>query len=347
MTRMTKLNLAIPKRHNTRLGSTRGGPTLEDLPRYEAALTTWCDGIRQIQSGLDFDVSSRGWCYVLEEYGLSKGDFDTAQRLINDCRKDGHLPLDICSEDDRRVAEHLEYLDDPDPKVRAQAIVDDIDSADQDYHPHSFWQAQDAYVEMLVEKIDLKSLFSVVCEPFHIALTNNAGWGDLNSRAAMMKRFADWEAEGKRCVLLYCGDHDPGGLHISEFIRSNMADLSRAVGWSPDNLVIDRFGLNVAFINRHRLTWIDNLDTSKGGSLDDRNHTDHFKPYVQSYIKQFGARKVEANALVSRPAAGRKLCRDAILKYVPSDAPDQYQATLQSPRRKLRAELKRLLKGLE
>jgi len=344
---MARLNLAIPKRRNERMGGTsRGRPCLDDLEAYEARLTAWCDGIRIIQSGLDFEVSSRGWCYVLEEYGLSKGDFNSAQKLINDCRKDGHLPLDICSEDDRRVAEHLEKLD-ADPKARAQQLLNYVNSADQYYHPHSFWQTQDTYVEMVVEKVDLKSLFSVVCEPFHIALTNNAGWGDLNSRAAMMKRFADWEAQGKRCVLLYCGDHDPGGLHISDLIRSNMADLSRAVGWSPDNLVIDRFGLNVGFINRHRLTWIDNLDTSKGGSLEDRNHIDHYKPYMQNYIKQFGKRKVEANALVSRPEAGRKLCRDAILKYLPAVAPNKYQATLQLPRRKLRAELKRQLKGLE
>jgi hypothetical protein len=40
------------------------------------------------------------------------------------------------------------------------------------------------------------------------------------------------EAEGKHCVLLYCGDHDPGGLNISEFLRSNMADLAVAVDWN-------------------------------------------------------------------------------------------------------------------
>ncbi len=273
--------------------------------------------------------------------------FGTAQKLINDCRKDGRLPLDICCEDTRRVAAHLEDLDDDDPEVRAQEILDYVNRAENSYYPHSFWQAQDTYVEMAVEKIDLKSLFSIVCQPFHIPITNIAGWNDLNSRAAMMKRFAHWEDQGKRCVLLYCGDHDPGGLHITNFIRSNMADLSRAVGWSPENLVINRFGLNVSFINRHRLTWIDNLDTAKGGSLDDPSHNDHYKEYVQSYIEQFGVRKVEANALVSRPAAGRKLCRDAILRYLPANAPDIYQSTLQLPRQKLRAEIKRLLKEFE
>jgi hypothetical protein len=160
-----------------------------------------------------------------------------------------------------------------------------------------------------------------------------------------MRRFARWERRGKRCMLLHCGDHDPGGLHISDFLRSNMADLTAAVGWSPDNLKIDRFGLNVDFIRRHRLTWIDNLETGTGGRLDDPRHPDHRKPYVQSYLREFGARKVEANALVVRAEAGRNLCRRAILRHVPADAPAIYEAGLQHVRRQAQREMNKLLRG--
>lgn len=104
-----------------------------------------------------------------------------------------------------------------------------------------------------------------------------------------------------------------------------MQDLSDAVGWSPNNLEIDRFGLNADFIRKHRLTWIDNLETGSGGDLGDPKHPDHSKLYVQDYLRRFGARKVEANALVKRPQAGRKLCRDTILKYVPAEAVDHYE----------------------
>jgi hypothetical protein len=38
---------------------------------------------------------------------------------------------------------------------------------------------------------------------------------------------------------------------------------------------------------------------------------------------------VEANALVMRPEVGRRLCRDAILRYVPEDAIDSYQDKLE------------------
>ena len=123
----------------------------------------------------------------------------------------------------------------------------------------------------------------------------------------MMERFAEWEADGKQCVLLYCGDHDPGGLHISDFLRANLQDLEKSVGWSPRNLIIDRFGLDFDFTEANGLTWIDNLETSSGRSLADPKHPDHKKPYVQSYLKRFGERKVEANALVARPEAGHEL----------------------------------------
>ena len=196
---------------------------------------------------------------------------------------------------------------------------------------------------MTVEKIDLKSLFSSESKPFHIPLTNISGWNDINSRVAIMRRFAHWERRGKRCILLHCGDHDPGGLHISEFLRSNLADLTKTVGWSPENLHIERFGLNADFIRRHRLTWIDNLITGSGGDLADPDHADHFKPYVQNYLREFGARKVEANALVVRPEAGRKLCRDAILKYVPPTAVAKFERQLKLRQAQAHREIVRLV----
>jgi hypothetical protein len=160
-----------------------------------------------------------------------------------------------------------------------------------------------------------------------------------------MARFAYWEARGKQCVLLYCGDHDPSGLVISKFLRSNMADLGRAVGWSPDNLIIERFGLNFDFIEAQGLTWIDGLSTGnpRTPNLEDPRHPDHFKAYVQHYLRQFGPRKVEANALVVRPAAGRELCRQAILRYVAEDAPEAYEARLGPLREQVRLEVVRLL----
>jgi hypothetical protein len=233
----------------------------------------------------------------------------------------GLLPLDICCDDDGRAADGLEYLDVADVEKMATHLLGYVAGAHRSYDPISFWETQPKYLEMATEKIDLKSLFSRECRPYHLPITNFSGWTDINSRAAMMKRFAYWETRGKECVLLYCGDHDPGGLHISEFICSNFADLTGAVGWSPEHLIIERFGLDYDFIVAQGLTWIENLETGSGKyPLNDARHPDHFKPYVQSYKRQFGARKCEANALLTRPVAGRGLCRRAIFRHIDTDA---------------------------
>jgi hypothetical protein len=177
------------------------------------------------------EVYKRGWSYILEEHGLEKGEFDVAQKLINYRRKKGLLPLDICCEDDGRAAEHLEDIDNQAPSVFTVGWFKYLrDHAHEQYAPVSFWEAQDVYLEMTVEKIDLKLLFSSVCKPYPLRLTNISGRNDINSRAAIMSRFKYWEAHGKPIGLLHCGDHDPGGLHISDFLRSNMQDLSDAVG---------------------------------------------------------------------------------------------------------------------
>jgi hypothetical protein len=60
-------------------------------------------------------------------------------------------------------------------------------------------------------------------------------------------------------------------------------------------------------------------------------------------LAAYGARKVEANALVTRPEAGRELCRQAILKYLPAKAPRRYLEKLKPIRAELRREIERLL----
>ena len=104
-----------------------------------------------------------------------------------------------------------------------------------------------------------------------------------------------------------------------------------------------RFGLNADFIDAHDLTWIDNLETSSGQQLDDPDHKDHDKDYVQSYIDKFGSRKCEANALVVVPEIGRNLCRDAIRKFVPADAPARYRRRLNREQAKLQKAIQRLM----
>ena len=146
---------------------------------------------------------------------------------------------------------------------------------------------------------------------------------------------AYWQSRGKTAIILACTDHDPKGLQIADLLHKNIADLTKAIlaegiDWNPDNLTIDRFGLTRAFIDEHRLTWIDNLLTGSGKNLNDHEHQDHNKAYVRDYIAAHGVRKVEANVLVKPrmiPIA-RALCEQTILKYVDLNRMAEWQAKI-------------------
>ena len=314
--------ITIPKRPS-------GHQSAAAREQYDRERLEFCAALFQLDRSLEFKVSSRGWCYILEEHGLVKGDFNLAQKALNNCRKDGLLPMDFVLMDDGRSFDGQEILWHADAGAAARDIIAEIEVAHLRYTPHSFWNDKVYYIQALVEKIDLKPLFRPVFERFRIPYANAGGWGDLNIRADMMGRFKEWEAGGSQCVLLYFGDHDPGGLWISDFLRSNMEDLAGAVGWSPEDLVIDRFGLNYDFIKEQGLTWIDNLETSSGGRLDDPRHKHHRNPYVRTYIEKFGVRKCESNAVVTRINAGRELCLQTILKYLDDDDPEIYEAEVE------------------
>ena len=116
--------LALPRRK-------RGRPSAAAEAKYQEELATWCAGLLEINSTSEFKISSRGWCYMLEPHGLAKGDFDRAEKLINDCRKDGNLPVDFTAADDTRKPLNLTHIDNTSPEEEAEYIVDNIWSAQE------------------------------------------------------------------------------------------------------------------------------------------------------------------------------------------------------------------------
>jgi hypothetical protein len=127
---------------------------------------------------------------MLETHGIiTKGQFDRAERLISECRKAALLPLDICASDEKRAPENEQDLDAETPKKYAEIYAQIAAESWESYTPISFWDYQPYYIEMAVEKIDLKELFKKVCAEYHVIIWNAGGWSDLNSRADTLKRF--------------------------------------------------------------------------------------------------------------------------------------------------------------
>lgn len=309
-----------------RLPSThsRGDKRLTELQNFASLL-------HQLSKDIGFKVSARGWCYILENAGaITKNQFDSVNGWINEAVKLGYLEVDFVAEDSARTFYGVEIPSDETPAqyfkdmLRSNLYLDE-------YYDIDWWDGEKYYIQMVVEKIDLKTLFRPICSQYHIPIANARGWSSILQRAQFARRFKEAQERGLTPVLLYCGDHDPDGLRISDTLRENLNQIQNITwsdgeeGYDPSQLTIDRFGLNYDFIDANHLSSINNLITGSGKDLASPSHPNNHLPYVQSYLTLFGAKKWEANALVVAPTAGRQLCENAITKYLGKDALQRFE----------------------
>lgn len=298
----------------------------------EAEMLEFANGLKEISQQIGFKVSARGWCYILEQKNLiTKAEFNLVESLINNgCRRDGTLPIDFVAEEEARKFSGVEIPEEESPIAYTKIWLDGFLEAEKYYTPN-WWKGEECYIQMVVEKIDLKTLFEPICKEYHIPIATSKGWSSMLQRGEYARRFNEAEEMELACILLYCGDHDPDGLRISDFLRKNLEDISDIEwsdgqgGYDPEGLKIERFGLNYNFIVANKLSWIDNLITASGKNLADPSHKNHFLPYVQAYLEKYGSRKCEANVIVVKPDQGRELCREAIEKYLGKEAKDRFQ----------------------
>jgi len=327
--------------------------------RREAELAEFSANLLRIGETIGFKVSARGWCYELEGFRLiDKDNFDRVESIVNECRDKGYLPVDFVPEDAPRVFKGVEEPTEEPPVGYMKRYLEGALRCQEWYTP-DWWEDEEYYIQMVVEKVDLMTLFEPVCKEYHIPIATGRGWSSKLQRALYARRFKEAEEAGLNCVLLYCGDHDPDGLRISDFLRKNLWDLRNVhfhdeyrgynpgggiyksgilISDEPERLIIDRFGLNYDFIINHTLTWIDNLKTNKKtlpNDLSDPAHPNHHMQYVQEYLSKYGVRKCEANAIVTIPDVARELCANAIKNYLGRDVLDRFE----EKRQRIRDEL--------
>lgn len=298
----------------------------------KAVLEEFSEVIKELQNEIGFKMSSRGWGYILEQSRyINKDQFDKVESAINRCRKEGLLPVDFVAEEAGRLFKNVIEPSNGTIQDTLAWMLRDVLNGSRYYIP-DWWDGEDYYIQCVVEKVDLCTLFEPVCLEYKIPIANAKGWQSILQRAEYARRFKQAEEDGKQCVFLYAGDFDCDGLRISDTIRENLRQISEVQwkdgteGYDPENLIIDRFGLNYDFIKSQGYTWIDNLITGSGLDLSSPSHKNHKLPYVQDYIKQYGVRKCEANAIVTTPKAAQQLMRDAIEEWLGFDALDRFRA---------------------
>jgi len=274
---------------------------------------------------IEMKAEPRGWGYILENKGkITKDEIDKVEHCIGECLDRGLIAIDDIAHDESREAQGVEIPEDCSPKDFLARWLSYVQRCEQTYTPDWF-VGMDYYVQMLVEKFDLVTLFRPICRAYHIPIATAKGWSGRIQRAQFGRRFKEAEARGLQCVQLYAGDFDAPGVHIFNNLRKNFDDVKHEVwsdgmtGYDPKNLIIKRFALTEPQIKAFSLPWIDNMKTSskKGLDLAHESHPQHNEPWVQDWLNKVGPRKVEANALVTHPVEARKLCEDTIVHGVP------------------------------
>jgi len=289
---------------------------------YENRLKLFANELRAInaQRSRIIKLSSRGWCYALEGLGkITKNEFTAAQKAINDCRKLGFLPIDFTKEDQDETRRFAGIIQACNPTTQLEQIRDDIDIMLRSLAESvtDFWQDESFYLMMCVEKGDIKELFQPICREYHVPIVSSKGWAPILLRAHIAELSRRAEERNLTPVLLMFYDHDPTGLKITKRFRKNLEDCEGGTGWNPKGLLIDRFGLNADDIEKHGLTWIENLKTTRGKEAN--------APW---YIQKFGRRKCELNALFKNDKtleAAEAICRNAIEHYYGKDAKERFQ----------------------
>ena len=128
----------------------------------------FAESLIRLNEIIGFKLSARGWCYQLEGFQLiTKGEFDRVERIINECRKKGILPVDFTAEEEARQFSGVEIPDEDSPTAYMRQWLEGALICEKYYTPN-WWKGEEYYIQMLVEKIDLKTLFKPVCAEYQL-----------------------------------------------------------------------------------------------------------------------------------------------------------------------------------
>ena len=292
-----------------------GGRSLKTKEFNKGVLIPLAERVLDERQRLSFSPTLRGWCYSLEGDGVcTKGEFKTVEDRITTARKLGLLPINITAEDGTRKSSGGRYVTSLTLDDYIEDALDEIKKVPWYWNTSILETYTGCHIELFVEKLDLVGMLESVTRKYEVTTTCSRGWGDLHSRAKLLNRCYD---SGRKNIIFLFGDHDIGGLSITDSFKSNCEELLPAVGMEElPNMEFIRIGLNKREIDSLGLVWIDGLETSSGKNLASPTHPQFKTKPVQDYLKAFGAKKCEANALLKRPEAAVSIFEEAIKDYV-------------------------------
>lgn len=228
-------------------------------------------------------------------------EYGRLSRLLTDARMYGLIDWEFIEDRVRVRKMEGEWHD----------IPDLIDSALYSYRRER-WNNQDYYIEVIVEKNALMGVLEPICNEYHVSIFPNVGYGSTTVIHELAQRMIQHENSGKKCILLYFGDHDPSGEDMVRDIQ-NRLDIFYA------SVEVKKVALTMEQINEY------NPPPNPAKMTD---------PRANEYVDKHGSSSWELDALP--PNVLVQLLRDSIEEYIDMDKYNAVKALEQVEKKKLR-----------
>ncbi|EPA8366995.1 hypothetical protein ACQ676_002505 [Vibrio fluvialis] len=160
------------------------------------------------------------------------------------------------------------------------------------------WERQPFYIEVWVEKEALGNVVSRACNPYLVPHMSCKGYLSASEAWRAGKRFEQKLYEGKQCVLIHLGDHDPSGIDMT---RDNKDRLGLFTGM-PSEIEVVRLALNRDQIDEY-------APPPNPAKITDSR--------AKEYIKRFGNTSWELDAL--EPQVMANMIQSQIASYIDED----------------------------
>lgn len=154
--------------------------------------------------------------------------------IINDARLAGHISFHRIED---RGRNSQSFFVQP-------SVIGALDNLEANY-AEDLWAEQPYYVEVWVEKDALSSVIERPCTRFAVPFMACKGYMSASAAWEAGQRYKEASANGKKCLLIHLGDHDPSGIDMT---RDNSERLSL---FSQSDVEVRRVALNMDQVRRH------------------------------------------------------------------------------------------------
>lgn len=234
-----------------------------------------------------YQFVSRGWI------SNKDSEYKRLGTVISDARLAGLIDWNAITDRTRNLRGLTRWSN---PQEIMAAIADQ-------YH-ESWWDSQEFYVEVWVEKDALIGVVGRACEALDVPYFSCRGYTSQSEMWIAGRRLGDqMDLYEKKVVVIHLGDHDPSGLGMTE-------DVTRRLEMFADGSVeVNRIALNRDQVDLYR---------------PPPNPAKMTDPRAAGYIKTYGRQSWELDAL--DPVVIDQLITETVSQYIDWDLFEERQA---------------------